>query len=560
MKIKFKRKYILILLLIIFLIFGSQIPAFIYNEYEFLLRANYQLAETAFNDASTMVDIRTGNSDILASDEEKAGLSLPINKAIERIIQSVEKQKEYLNKQQKLLILLPKKYKEYHLIKKSFLMDYSDSFYAYQKIKTTEHWFYNTIVKMDNAHNDIADLDYSKPGYKEKLAEHSKIAEEINQETKEILEQKRLTDGLADYITMNNDLVIYIDTVVNNPEADKDSIISGLESVNYIYSQVPDFEDEFTRWHDWIVDPQINLGKKQYESAIEKLTKADNYYTDYNLNRDWITIILAKFLKTYPKNINQFIPPADSIEESGKIRIDLNGDANQEFLIIDPGDQTQPNDHIKSMIAYDSVGNVIASKPDEITVPQLMFGSAKIYRLKETDRKEAVSFEFPAGPHQSQVMFFALNKDKILPVCLKEKVTGPFDCLFFIGNVGYLPVMDLDQDGLAEVIETTDEYPSEGKLNQEEQAAITEVAGESETNEFTQAMEQIAKREKGGRGRMVVWAIFSYNGKFFKEQSGKDYDRLYNLIGSQIKNKMKKSELSRDSLEYLNLVRKLWNK
>ncbi|MBU1499436.1 hypothetical protein KKE48_01035, partial [Patescibacteria group bacterium] len=124
----------------------------------------------------------------------------------------------------------------------------------------------------------------------------------------------------------------------------------------------------------------------------------------------------------------------------------------------------------------------------------------------------------------------------------------------------YLPVMDLDQDGLAEVIETTDEYPSEGKLNQEEQAAITEVAGESETNEFTQAMEQIAKREKGGRGRMVVWAIFSYNGKFFKEQSGKDYDRLYNLIGSQIKNKMKKSELSRDSLEYLNLVRKLWNK
>lgn len=549
MKIKFKRKYILILLLIIFLIFGSQIPVFTYNKYEFLFRANYQLAETAFNDASTMVDIRTGNSDILASDEEKAGLSLPINEAIERIIQSVEKQKEYLNKQQKLLILLPKKYKEYHLIKKSFLIDYSDSFYAYQKIKTTEHWFYNTIVKMDNAHNDIADLDYSKPGYKEKLAEHSKIAEEINQETKEILEQKRLTDGLADYITMNNDLVIYIDTVVNNPEADKDSIISGLESVNYIYSQIPDFEDEFTQWHDWIVDPQINLGKKQYESAIEKLTKADNYYSDHNLNRDWITVILAKFLKSYPKNINQFIPPADSAD-SGKIRMDLNGDGNQEFLVIEPG----------SMIAYDSAGNIIARKPEEITVPQPMVGSAKIYRLKETDRKEAVSFEFVAGPHQSQVMFFDLQKDQLLPVCLKEKVTGPYDCLFFIGNVGYLPVMDLDQDGLAEVIETTDEYPSEGKLNQEEQAAITKVAGESETDEFTQAMEQIAKREKGGRGRMVIWAIFSYNGKFFEEQTGKDYDRLYNLIGSQIENKMKKSELSRDSLEYLNLVRKLWNK
>lgn len=540
--------------------FNRQIPAFIYNEYEFMVRADHVLAEIAFNAAEKMIDMRTGRSDTLVSDEDKAALYQPINKAIAAIIEANDRQKSYLAKQNKLIWLLPKTYREYHRLELDYFQDYSDSFHAYQEVKSAEHWFYNIVSRWSNAESVLVDMDSSTPDYLDKLKELDTVAGLVIQETKNAQAKGWLTDDLAKYLTMKNDKIILLYTIMSDPDFTDESFADGMESIRHIESRIPDFDQAFSQWHKELIDPKFNQGKEKYASAREKLILADQYYSDHNLSRDWITVILAKFLKTYPKNINQFIPPADSIEESGKIRIDLNGDANQEFLIIDPGDQTQPNDHIKSMIAYDSAGNVIARKPDEITIPQLMFDSAKIYRLKETDRKEAVSFEFPAGPHQSQVMFFALNKDKILPVCLKEKVTGPFDCLFFIGNVGYLPVMDLDQDGLAEVIETTDEYPSEGKLNQEEQAAITEVSGESEADEFTQAMEQIAKREKGGPGRTVVWAIFSYNGKFFKEQSGKDYDRLYNLIGSQIKNKMKKSELSRDSLEYLNLVRKLWNK
>lgn len=536
--------------------FNRQIPAFIYNEYEFMVRADHVLAEIAFNNAEKMINMRTGNSDVLVSDQDKAALYQPINEAIAAIIEANDQQKIYLDKQNKLLSLLPKTYREYHRLELDYFQDYFDSFHAYQEVKSAEHWFYNIVSRWSNAESILVDMDSSTPDYLDKLKELDTVAGLVIQETENAQAKGWLTEDLAKYLTMKNDKIILLYAIMSDPDFTDESFADGMESISYIESRIPDFDQAFSQWHKELIDPKFNQGKEKYASAREKLALADQYYSDHNLSRDRITIILAKFLKSYPKNINQFIPPADA----GKIRIDLNGDANQEFLIIDPGDQTQPNDHIKSMIAYDSAGNVIARKPEEIAILQPMIGSAEVHRLKETDRKEAVSFEFPAGPHQSQVMFFALNKDKILPVCLKEKVTGPFDCLFFIGNVGYLPVMDLDQDGLAEVIETTDEYPSEGKLNQEEQAAITEVSGESEADEFTQAMEQIAKREKGGRGRMVIWAIFSYNGKFFEEQTGKDYDRLYNLIGSQIENKMKKSELSRDSLEYLNLVRKLWNK
>lgn len=559
MKIKFKRKYILIFLLIIFLIFGSQIPAFIYNEYEFMVRANHVLAEMAFNTAEKMINMRTGNSDVLVSDQEKAALYQPINKAITAIIEANDQQKSYLDKQNKLLWLLPKTYREYHRLELDYFQDYSDSFHAYQEVKSAEHWLFNIISRWSNAESILVDLDSSTPDYLDKLKELDTVAGLVVQETKNAQAKGWLTEDLAKYLTMKNDKIIFLYAIMADPDFSDESFADGMKSISYIESRIPDFNQAFSQWHKELIDPKFNQGKEKYASAMKKLSLVDQYYNEHNLSRDWITVILAKFLKTYPKNINQFIPLADSAD-SGKIRMDLNGDANQEFLVIDPGNQDQPAKNIKSMIAYDSAGNVIASKPDEITVPQPMVGSAKIYRLKETDRKEAVSFEFVAGPHQSQVMFFDLQKDLLLPVCLKEDVTGPYDCLFFTGNVGNLPVMDLDQDGLAEVIETTDEYPSEGKLNQEEQAAITKVAGESETDEFTQAMEQIAKREKGGRGRTVVWAIFSYNGKFFEEQTGKDYDRLYNLIGSQIENKMKKSDLSGDSLAYLNLVRKLWNK
>lgn len=245
------------------------------------------------------------------------------------------------------------------------------------------------------------------------------------------------------------------------------------------------------------------------------------------------------------------------IFSENKIYADLNGDGEKEYIVIEmPKDNSIA--YLKSIKAYDKSNNVIASLPSEITIKVPMSDSAKIYRLNKNEPREYFSFDFIAGPHQSQTMFFGLTKDLLLPVCFIAQPEGPYDCLFYSGNVGYLPVIDLDNDGFLELIESTDEYPGDGQLSSEEEDAIGKAFNEQGVTESAEGAERIAIREKGGRGRKVIWAIYSYNGKYFAPQIGKDYEKYYNLIGDSIKNKMRKSELSKESLDYLELVRKFW--
>ena len=129
MKFRFRKilnpfiKFSLIFLVLFILIFNRQIPAFIYNEYEFMVRANYRLAEMFFNQAEEMIDLRTGRSDELVSDQEKTRLYQPINEAIEGIIEANDRQKTYLAKQDKLLWLLPKTYREYHRLELDYFQE-----------------------------------------------------------------------------------------------------------------------------------------------------------------------------------------------------------------------------------------------------------------------------------------------------------------------------------------------------------------------------------------------------------------------------------------------------
>ena len=240
-----------------------------------------------------------------------------------------------------------------------------------------------------------------------------------------------------------------------------------------------------------------------------------------------------------------------------KIFIDLNGDGNKEYIILGMPEAEDDN-YLKSLKAYSQSGQEIATLPSEIGIKIPMSESIKVHKLNEKETKEYFSFDFIAGPHQSETMFFELHKTSILPVCFKEEVSGPYDCLFYSGNTGYLPLKDLDNDGYVELIETVDEYPSTGELSAEEEKAINQAFDEQDVDEFSQGAEIIAKREKGGRGRMVVWAIYSFNGERFVEQSGKDYEKYYSLIGNTIENKMRKSELRKESLDYIQMVKDFW--
>lgn len=245
--------------------------------------------------------------------------------------------------------------------------------------------------------------------------------------------------------------------------------------------------------------------------------------------------------------------------EENKFFIDLDGNGEKEYVVLGIPKNKQDN-YLKSLIAYNKSGEEIASLPSEISIKIPTFKSAKIHRLNTKSDEEYFSLDFIAGPHQSETMFFKLDNNLIIPICHKDEVSGPYDCLFYSGNAGYLPLKDLDKDGYLEIIETVDEYPRSGELTPEEENAINQVAEKEGMDKFAEGARIIAKREKGGRGKTVVWAIYSFNGKRFVEQTGDNYEKYYDLIGNLIENKMKKSELSKDSLEYIQFVRNFWRR
>ena len=523
MKLKFKSKLLLIFFLIVAVIAIKFIPTLLFNELEFRQRTNYAKIEGLRIEIDRLISFRTGASEELVSDQEKRDATGKIDKHLETVIGLLNDWQKLLNYQEKIPFL-PKNYRSYQALKKPAFNHYWDSQVMFQKVKTLEHEVAGVITQYDQTYKAM--LSGSD------LTSVAKIAQNLKSQIESLYREGKISVAFKDYVSQASGNIAEVANLALSDQSEAEIRI-GLED---IYSRWPT-EDFFTvvnNWHEEIIDPMLKLYDENDSLAIQEFSLADKFYLDNKLN----------------KSTKQFIPFTGSFSVPDKIRIDLNGDGIQEYLVIESG----------SMTAYDSNGNIIARKPEEMTLLDPVKDLIKIHRLKTDDMKEAVSFEFLAGPHQSQIMFFDLYNNRLLPICLKEKIIGPEDCLIFTGNIGFLPVMDLDQDGFVEVIETTDEYPTEGELTEEEQSAITKAAQDEEVNEFTKNMEQIAKREKGGRGRTVVWQIFSYNGKMFEEQTGKDYDRFYNLIGNQIENKMKKSELSKDSLEYLNLVRKLWNK
>ena len=214
---------------------------------------------------------------------------------------------------------------------------------------------------------------------------------------------------------------------------------------------------------------------------------------------------------------------------------------------------------IKEMAAATPDGKLIGVLPSDITIPFPDKDSVKVIKLNSDNKNEFVSMEAAVGPHQGLVFVFGLMDDgRILPVCKTQDPKGLLDCTFWSGEVGLIQFADLDGDKNLEVVEYTDEYPADGVLNTEELNAINNAAYDKT---YQASLLRIAKREKGGRGRKVVWAIYKYNNGIFNEMTSTNYDKFYKLAvaSNYIQSPpIKKSQLSKDSLSYNEFVYKAW--
>jgi hypothetical protein len=246
-------------------------------------------------------------------------------------------------------------------------------------------------------------------------------------------------------------------------------------------------------------------------------------------------------------------------EGYSSLLVDVDGDGIKEKVEIVVDDEIEFGMNT-TLNVYDQQNNLVAGFPSEISLLQPIEGSFRTYKLNSNEISESFSFDFTTGPHQSERMFFEVYEDRIIPVCFKERFMGPKDCLFYSAKSDEgLFVGDLDGDGYVELVEYADEYPTDGELTEEEEMAITQAFDEQGVTEFTSGAERIAKREKGGRGRIVVWAIYSYDGIYFEPQIEDDYEGHFLTLESSRPEVIRKSDLSIESLEYNEFVRIFWN-
>lgn len=270
-------------------------------------------------------------------------------------------------------------------------------------------------------------------------------------------------------------------------------------------------------------------------------------------------LVSVVLLILYRDRFSSKITPVVVETNKGNIQLDLDGDGNKDYVVIKSPEDTNAVD-IEKITAYDSSNKEIGKLPADMLIKIPMDMSFKTYKVKSDDKKEIFSMDFIAGPHQTETMFFGLTKDLLLPICFVDQPTGPYDCLFYSGNVGSLIVEDVDSNGFLDIIETFDEYPTNGKLSNIEEEAINKAFKEQGVNEFTEGAKRIAIREKGGRGRSVAWEIFSYNGSYFEPQINNSYETIFSSFNKKYTQLIKKSQLSKDSLEYIEFSIDFWSK
>lgn len=240
-----------------------------------------------------------------------------------------------------------------------------------------------------------------------------------------------------------------------------------------------------------------------------------------------------------------------------RMYVDLDGDENEEevkaFVDVDMDGGMDT-----TLKAYEG-DEIIAEFYPGISIMTPMINSFRTHILDKGSNNEYFSFNFIAGTHSSETMFFRLNdNNQIVPVCFKEPIMGPDDCLFFSDAMDSLIVEDINEDGFVEVVETGIERgPYIEELTEEEELAIEEAFTDLSDEEIAEAKE-IATSGSNRTGRLIALHIYSFDGDIFKELTVDEYSNMVVLLTKDHENVISRNEAPLTNLEYIEMAKKFW--
>jgi len=269
--------------------------------------------------------------------------------------------------------------------------------------------------------------------------------------------------------------------------------------------------------------------------------------------------LLSISLKS-PKVTNQKPTETSQNQEiNPSIEADLDGDGIKETIKIITSENGQT-----ILEAYNKLGEKIATVPREKPIPESF--SYKAIKLNLNSNKEYIQWNRTAGAHQMETVFLTMNKGEILPIYGIDEIKKTA-YLPFYSSRGDVVVGDLNEDGNLEVIEFAEEYPPDSPrlVDPEAEKKTMEVFGDNGED----AIKVFTRENYGiGRGRKVIWSIYSFTDKkevpsFIKLQ-GNEFETLADkLVGAANEVEkdtfMKYTDLTQDSIDFNIFVRKFWN-
>jgi hypothetical protein len=555
-----KSKFIFIFPPLIFLaLFFYFFPRFYFNQLEYQSSQVFSSMENTVGRVEDNFQDMSGIEGLTKTEEEMQKLSDEISQSLNDIESLVGKHKKILNTQLMLKPLLPSKYGEFLNLKNEAFDKYYSSFEKFKLLKDYELGMVSIWNQLDDFRQAIIKGGASSDEFDEKAKDLENTRDKLKKYFDDGFMTKEYYEAMLSYIDLNIDLYKFTVDLYNNKytEAQAKEKVSEITSKYKPVDIKKIFTDSFS---------EINVAKQEewislYNQSNEIYLKALDFYEREKLAYDPLSVFLSKLNKNYERSTN-LEKDGSSYEEK---RADLDGDGKEEILRLSYGKSENSLSDEVSLAAFDQKGEEIARLPKNMPIPKPIENSANVFVLDKEGR-QIVSYDFVVGPHSSYTMFFGLQDLKtggkgILPICFVLDPKSALDCMFWSGEAGSLLFSDFDGDGYLDVSEMVDEYPRDGVLAKEEEDAIKEVFGEG--SKGASAL-RIAKREKGGRGKRVVWGIYSYNGSYF-EPKIKDYEKYYPLVRAYIKNNykdyppiIKKSEISKDSLEYNEFMRNFW--
>lgn len=541
------------------------LPSFYFNQLESKEKPIYNSIESAKQAAFDNIEQRSGREGGVKSAEEYDNYTKLINENLTKMDLLINEHESLLNKQGQFVFLLSPKYKNYYSQKKSGFIKYYTALRNFKLLKEFETAITDSWLKSSKFSSVMTDLGQKKDVdinvLKDSAGDFS--ASKLNLE--HFFKDGFLTDDL--YNKLSKDLQYFVDSfalviewkegrVSNDEFGNKFKEMSSNTVEADVITLINDSRNKIT-------NVKADEWKNLYDTSIELLSQSQKAYDKDQLGEDNLKKAIALFKESGSQN-----KPVQTDTEIEEKYVDLNGDGQQDVLRLATNDVGEEKREV-SLIAYDKNSKEIGRLPDAFPINEPMSETAKVYTPVKNDKKQFVSYEFIAGPHSSETMFFGLfelkdNTVGILPVCLTLDVKGAQDCLFWSGEVGELVADDFDKDGILEVVEMVDEYPKDGVVNQETEDIVDKTFKDQGQKASDGAM-RVLKREQGGRGNRVIWSIYKYNDGVFEKQNSNGYEKYYPLVKNYLINLypkyptiMKKSEMSKSSLEYNEFMRNYW--